>query len=195
MDLSGLDWTSQDESLLGWRWPSTTSPSTCQPSPSCSAASSPTASSIVRIKIKIKTNRINARFVQTDQCQICVTYVRFYFDFLFYQGDSAYRLGDWIRQLRSESYQGAGTCVRPFTKYWYLKWIKYLLFHCEKYFRFQGTNVTWRCPASKISQNDGRSSWEGACLESRKSHSGETRGHILSLSLCQPMIYFNDANA
>ena len=84
--------------------------------------------------------------------------------------------------------------------------------------------MTWRCPASKISQNDGRSSWEGACLESRKSHSGETRGHILpklwtriieqywllwtiikdylltppfthcALSLCHPMIHFNDAN-
>ena len=85
--------------------------------------------------------------------------------------------------------------------------------------------MTWRCPASKISQNDGRSSWEGACLESRKSHSGETRGHILpklwtriieqywllwtiikdylltppfthcALSLCHPMIHFNSSHS
>ena len=78
LECSSLVWT---ESSLGWRWPSTTSPSTCQPSPSCSAASSPTASSIVRIKIKIKTNRINARFVHLNK-QTSVKYVGHTSDFI-----------------------------------------------------------------------------------------------------------------
>jgi len=29
----------------------------------------------------------------------------------------------------------------------------------------RGTNVTWSCPASKMSSGDGKSSWVGACLE------------------------------